>query len=514
MRLITSSLSQFAIIRFIKKKFSLSSLYKSENRGAILLGILVLIPFLSVSTLGLHNYQLMESTRDIERIERAKIDIQIFQQHFTQQVNKLTQYFTGTVLTVYSDNGFDGVRRLVNNDALFALIAPFSGEEPVLANSEQTISHVEKAILTDTLAEITWAQNYLQQHQVNSVWSPVRSIIGNAYLYCWLQGSNNGFCILLPTAEVYKKLWQSQLLEQVNQNIYIQDSFMQTIGVNDTAILKQSSSMININGLILNITASTKKEESESISEFWLILAMTFPLLGLAMAIAWMIFLSHKKQTKMAEKLLHGTQEIAHELRTPLSNINLYIGLILHKNSTQEQLAQGEIITNEMQRITRIIDNATELMRGNQIEQNEYGNPSVLLNDLASQYRLSLAESGCTLTVQSAITENYLYPKHTVEHVLLNLLNNAKKYAPGHQVTLGVDYKNGRLCVWVKNFAVDVSLVDSKESHLKQSPGLGLGLMSCQRLVQGLGGSFECTINKNGRCYSASFPLKEENAYA
>lgn len=512
MRFSTSLLSEIAFIRFIKNKLNFSSLYKNENRGAMLLGALVLIPFLSVSTLGLHNYQLMESARDIERIERAEIDIQIFQQHFTQQVNKLTQFFTGTVLTVYSDNGFDGVRRLVNNDALFALIAPFSGEEPILANSEQTISHVEKAILTDTLAEITWAQNYLQEHQVNSVWSPVRSIIGNAYLYCWLQGSNNGFCILLPTVEVYKKLWQSQLLEQANQNIYIQDSFMQTIGVNDTAILKQSSSMININGLIFNITASTKKEESESISEFWLILAMILPLLGLAIAIAWMIFLSHKKQTKMAKKLLHGTQEIAHELRTPLSNINLYIGLILHKDSTQEQLAHGEIITNEMQRITRIIDNATELMRGNQIEQNEYGNPSDLLNELASQYRLSLAESGCTLTVQSAITENYFYPKHTIEHVLLNLLNNAKKYAPGHQVILGIDCHNNMLSVWVKNYAVNISTLDSDKAHIKQLSGLGLGLMSCKRLVKNLGGSFECIINKNGRCYSASFPLKEENS--
>lgn len=511
MGLSASSLSQIAVIRFIKNKLRLSSLYKTENRGAILLGILVLVPFLSVSTLGLHNYKLMDSARDIERIERTQINIQIFQQHLTQQVKKLTQYFARTVLTVHAENGFDGVRRLANNDPLFALVTPFSNDESVFSDIEQGISHVEKAILTDTIAEITWAQNYLSEQQVSSVWSPVRSIIGNAYLYCWQQSSKHGFCILLPTTEVYKRLWQSQLLQNANQNIYIQDSFMQTVGVNQTPKLKQSVSIVNIDGLILNLSASSEKEESESISEFWLILAMILPLLGLMVAIAWMIFLSHKKQSRMAKKLLYGTQEIAHELRTPLGNINLYIGLLLNKNSTPEQLAHGEIITNEMQRITRIIDNATELMRGNQPKQYEYGNPSVLLNELQSQYRLSLAESGCILTVKSTITESYFYPKHAVEHVLLNLLNNAKKYAPEHQVVLGIDCHNDQLSVWLKDYAVNISTLDSDKTHLKQSSGLGLGLMSCKRLVKGLGGSFECIINKKGRCYTANFPLRKRN---
>jgi signal transduction histidine kinase len=496
------------MIGFIKNKLRLSSLYKTENSWAILLGILVLIPFLSVSILGLHNYKLMESARDIERFERTKIEIQIFKKQLNQQLNKLTQSFTKTVLTSHTENGFDGVRRLVNNASLFALIAPFSGDEPVLANSEQTISYVEKAILTDTIAEISWAQHYLQEQQVSSVWSPVRSIIGNAYLYCWLKNSDSGFCILLPTVEVYKSLWQSQLLQQANQNIYIQDSFMKTIGVNKASERKQSTTLINIDGLTFNLSASTEKEQNESISEFWLILAMTLPLLGLAIAIAWMIFLSHSKQTTVAKKLLHGTQEIAHELRTPLSNINLYIGLILHKSSTQEQLEHGEIITNEIQRITRIIDNATALMRGNQPEQYEYGNPSNLLYELANQYRLSLLESGCLLTVDCPISLNYFYPKHAVEHVLLNLLNNSKKYAPRQQVIVGLDCQSNMLSVWVKNFEVNSSDSYSGKTHLKQPPGLGLGLTSCKRLVSSLGGSFECTINKNGRCYTAYFPLR------
>jgi signal transduction histidine kinase len=150
-------------------------------------------------------------------------------------------------------------------------------------------------------------------------------------------------------------------------------------------------------------------------------------------------------------------------------------------------------------------------MRGNQPEQYEYGNPSSLLNELANQYRLSLAQSGCILTVQCTITLNYFYPKRAVEHVLLNLLNNAKKYAPGQQVILGLVCKNNILSVWVKNHVVNFSALDAHQTHLKQVSGLGLGLMSCKRLVRSLGGDFECTINKNGRCYRANFPLREES---
>lgn len=463
--------------------------------------------------LGLHNYKIMDSARDIERFERSQIEIKVFQQQLTLQLSKLTQFLQKTVVETSENGGSYGIRRLVNHEPLFALIVPFSEEdERNSVNSEQTNSYVEKSILVDTLAERTWAKSYLLEQHVDSIWSPVRSIIGNAYLYCWLQKSDSGFCVLLPTVEVYKRLWQSQLLSDANKNIFVQDSFLQTVG-NNHAGDKHSSSMINIGGIQLNVSASVDKEQSESTSEFWLILAMTLPLLGLAIAIAWLIFINHSKETKTAKKLLYGTQEIAHELRTPLSNINLYIGLILHENSTKEQLAFGEVITNEMQRITRIIDNATALMRGQQPEQYEYGNPSSFLNELANQYQLSLTESGCMLTVDCNITESYFYPKHAVEHVVLNLLNNAKKYAPNQQVTLGLRFKNNMLLVWVNNNVLSRT-VKSNNAHLKQSSGLGLGLISCKRLVKSLGGSFDCRITKLGRCYTACFPLHDEKPNA
>jgi len=215
----------------------------------------------------------------------------------------------------------------------------------------------------------------------------------------------------------------------------------------------------------------------------------------------------------MAKKLLYGTQEIAHELRTPLSNVSLYTGLILQKNATKQQMEYGEIIDNEMRRITQIIDNAIALMRGNQPEQYEYGNPAALLNKLTNQYRLSLAQSDCTLTVQctATSTSNCFYPKRALEHVLMNLLNNAKKYAPGHQVLVGLKCQNNMLSLWVENLIENASVLDANKTYRKQLSGLGLGLISCKRLVTSLGGSFECIINKNGRRYNANFPLKEEN---
>jgi hypothetical protein len=509
MRSTICSVPFLAIIRFIKNKFHTSSRYRTENRWVILLGVLVLIPFISVSLLGIHSYNILESTRDIERLERSRIEIKLFQQHLTKQVTTLAQYFHEIVLAAYSDNGTDGIRHLANNDPLFLLIAPLSYDALMLTNAGQTISHVEESILKDTLAERVWAKKYLLDQNVDRVWSPVRSIFGNAYLHCWQQNSENGFCVFMPTEEVHKRLWQSELLQNVNQNIHIQDSFMQTIGTHHSG-MKQSSTMINIDGLLFNLSFSLEEIESESVSEYWLILAILLPLLGLAIAIAWMIFLSHTKQIKTTNKLLHGTQEIAHELRTPLSNINLYIGLILHKYSTVEQLKYGDIITQEMQRITRIIDNAIELMRDKQPEQYEYGNPLNLLNEMANQYRLLMAKSGCELTVECTITLSYFYPKHAVEHILLNLLNNAKKYAPGEQVVLGLNCENNRLFFWVKNYRTNVQNSDCNKVYLKQSSGLGLGLMSCKRLSVSLGGGFDCKINKNGRCYTAYFPLKEE----
>ena len=498
---------------FLKKALHFSSLNNSENKWAILLGVVVLLPFISVSILGIYNYKTIESSHDIERYEKSKIEINLFQHQFKTQLSQLEQQINEKVLLAFANNGSDGIRSLTSNDSLFSLIVPFSSDGVAQINHEETISVVEKTILNDTKAEMLWAYNFLNDQSANNVWSPVRSLIGNAYLYCWLKKNHNGFCVLLPAKEVYEKLWRSELLQKANKNIHIKDSFMANIGTNHLD-QKRSSTSININGIRLNISASPSLNANNSISSLWLILAMTLPLLGLTIAIAWMIFLSHRKQTETATKLLHGTQEIAHELRTPLSNVSLYMGLILQKNTTAEQLEYGEVITNEMQRITRIIDNATELMRGNESKQYEYGNPSDLIDKLRNQYQLSLANSGCNLTSECKDIGNCSYPKYAVEHVVLNLLSNAKKYAPGQKVKLGVYCENNILKVWVENFNDNTLDTATDKDHLVQASGLGLGLMSCERITKSLNGRFYCEINKNGRCYTAHFPLKEEKLNA
>ena len=509
MPLKTIAISYLTLKRRVKTKFHVTSLYNKEHRWAILLGILVLLPFVSVSMLGLYNYKLMESTRDMERMEKSQIEISLFEQQLRQQITELTRHIHKMVLTTYTDNNFHGLRLLTQSEPLFSLIVSYSNAGMLPDKSEITNSYVETSLLTDTIAERIWAQNYLIEQQVNSIWAPVRSIIGNAYLYCWRQKDDLGFCVLTPTDEMYKMLWRSQTLQHSNQKVYLQDSFMQTVGIVHEGF-SQASTLVNINGLQFTLSTLTTQNDNQISASLWLILAMTLPSLGLALTIAWMIFINHRKQIETAKKLLQGTQEIAHELRTPLSNVSLYLGLILRESMTKSQREYGEVITQEMERMTRIIDNATELMRGNQPEHYEYGNPASLVNDLVSQYSLSLAESSCLLTGECFVTTNYFYPKYAIEHVVLNLLSNAKKYAPGQQVTLGLSCKNNKIFVWVDNQFVAKNTLNRHATPIKQSSGLGLGLKSCKRLAKNLGGNFTCSIHKNGRCYTACFPLKKE----
>lgn len=472
-----------------------------------LLGLLVFLPFLGVLILGLQNYNMMETVRSAEKVKKAGIKVNLFHQQIDKQLLKLEQTLQKTVQAAGQQVGFSGLSGLSNKDHLIALAVKVdaTGRTPVGLGNMQT--YVEQTLQADSASEIRFSFRQLTEQRQRGVeqqgiWMPKNSIIGEAYLYCWRQNKDTGFCTLIAAKDLYEKLWGTEPLKQQRQQFSIHDYFNQD--PNTAPLQSAHRFVINMRGLIFSVSLVSETVDEEPISDSWLFLAMILPLLGLAIAIAWMIFIYHQRQAKNAQKLLHGTQEIAHELRTPLSNISLYTGLIMRSEISKERDQYGKVLDNEMHRITRIIDNAIALMRGEPVTGFEKSRPQELLNTLANQYRRYLQEAGCSLSIDNSIDGVYSYPKQATEQILVNLISNAKKYAPNSHVTLGGSYANKALRFWLQDEANDK--INNKLSA--QPSGLGLGLMTCERLAHGFAGKFEVNINKTGRCYSVSFPIQ------
>lgn len=473
-----------------------------------LLGLLIFLPFLGVLILGLQNYGMMETVRSAEKVDRSRVEVDLFHQQLDKQLLILEQSLKTKIEAADQQVGFNGLRMLNNNNRLIALAVKVNTNGRTPSGYENMSTYTELSLQKDSASEIKYSfRKLVEQNKVKvnrrGIWTPKNAIIGKAYLYCWQQNVISGFCTLITAKSLYDQLWGSEPLKKRRQQFLVNDHFNQKIA--SAALPSLHQFVINIRGLIFSVSLATEWTDEKPISNVWLFMAMIFPLLGLALAIAWMIYIHHQRQAKSAQKLLHGTQEIAHELRTPLSNISLFTELIMLSKPSKERDQYGKVLENEMQRITRIIDNAVALMRGDPVSGYETGQPLELLNTTASQYKRYLQEANCSLSINCNIGDISLhYPKQATEQILVNLISNIKKYAPNSHVTLGADYKNNTLYFWVRD---EANHTLNKKVLVKPS-GLGLGLMTCERLARNFSGEFKETVNKNGRCYNVSFPLQ------
>ncbi|WP_228258853.1 sensor histidine kinase [Acinetobacter ihumii] len=128
----------------------------------------------------------------------------------------------------------------------------------------------------------------------------------------------------------------------------------------------------------------------------------------------------------------------AHELRTPLTALNLQSALLLktsrHSHAYQENLTDLE---NSLQRMTHLVEQLMSLAH-QEIQQNE---PLQVLNLVdytrrsLSQLLASTTKKQIQLHVDIQQQNEYLYvmaTSHTLESILINLMDNAIKYSPEH----------------------------------------------------------------------------------
>ena len=78
----------------------------------------------------------------------------------------------------------------------------------------------------------------------------------------------------------------------------------------------------------------------------------------------------YKIRIQQTEKQKLFTAELAHEIRTPLANIRLYIDLIKRKKS-DEQAHYCEVVTSEIDRLSLLIDNSILLAKLDAIDKLE-----------------------------------------------------------------------------------------------------------------------------------------------
>jgi signal transduction histidine kinase len=207
----------------------------------------------------------------------------------------------------------------------------------------------------------------------------------------------------------------------------------------------------------------------------------------------------------------------AHELRTPLTSLLMQCHLLAKRMPAEAQ--QQKLVANMDRQVRRLSDLVDELLDVSRIQAGklevkpEEKRVSEVVREVAMRLApmLEAAASSLSLDLDDAVLCK-LDPSR-FDQMLVNLLGNAAKYAPGAPVTVRVREQDSWAVVTVQDEGPGIppslrsNLFERYTRHEKTSPsGLGLGLFIVRQMVEAHGGTIEVHCPERGTRFEMRFP--------
>ena len=142
-------------------------------------------------------------------------------------------------------------------------------------------------------------------------------------------------------------------------------------------------------------------------------------------------------QSERIEASSEMARRIVHEANNPLSIIKNYLSVMMRKlekeNKDSEEL---RIISEEVERVARLLDELTELSTPQQIER-EYTDVKAIISDLVTLSRETLLSHTYVQLRLDKTMPKIMAGKDRLKQVILNLIKNPTRCPPGvYQVVL------------------------------------------------------------------------------
>ncbi|MCX4906918.1 HAMP domain-containing histidine kinase [Streptomyces sp. NBC_00878] len=214
-------------------------------------------------------------------------------------------------------------------------------------------------------------------------------------------------------------------------------------------------------------------------------------------------FNAMSEQRERSEKLRRSmVSDVAHELRTPLSNIRGWLEAAEHGIAVPDQALLSALV-GEAVVLQHIIDDLRDLSAADAGElrlMRERVDIADLLDQVATAHQGNAKEAGLRLETRCVD-----YPEAVADPVRLrqaigNLVSNAVRYSrPGGHVTLSARTEDGQVVVEVADTGDGIAPEDvprlfdrfwrAEGSRSRQTGGSGLGLSIVRKLAEAHGGT-------------------------
>jgi signal transduction histidine kinase len=202
------------------------------------------------------------------------------------------------------------------------------------------------------------------------------------------------------------------------------------------------------------------------------------------------------------EQQQHFINDLAHELRTPLSMVYGYLQRTLQRNHnlTYAQKETLEMAVSDAERMTHILQDLVDLARAGNVAMPLQGEPLVL-NDLLADMA-QMTEKFEHREILLEVVPFSVRIKADSNHLMLvlnHLISNAVKYSDvGEPISLKLTKADGWAVIEVRDNGCGIPLSEQSRifepfyrvdpSRARTTGGTGLGLSIVKRLVERMGG--------------------------
>ncbi|MBI1396842.1 MAG: heavy metal sensor histidine kinase [Betaproteobacteria bacterium] len=219
-------------------------------------------------------------------------------------------------------------------------------------------------------------------------------------------------------------------------------------------------------------------------------------------------------------RLSNFSSDIAHELRTPLSNLLTQTQVVLSRSRSVEEYR--DVLASNAEELERMSRMAADMLflakadNGLVLPESERVDLRVQVEELFEFYEALAEEKGVTLVLHgTAVVDG---DRLMLRRALNNLLSNALRHTPRHgRIRVALKKHADRVTASVTNTGTPIGPVDldhlfdrfyrADSSRTRNGEGAGLGLAITRSIVRAHGGSAEVRAEADGNTFVLTFPL-------
>jgi signal transduction histidine kinase len=230
------------------------------------------------------------------------------------------------------------------------------------------------------------------------------------------------------------------------------------------------------------------------------------------------IYQSAKTIVDLSERRSQFVSSVTHELKTPLTNIRMYIEM-LEQGIARDQEREQEyfhILDSEGARLSRLINNVLELSKLEKKQRPidlQTGTFEDVTEAVKTVIQAKLRQEGFVLKIDLEEIRPFRYDREVMIQVLINLIENSMKFgktADQREITIGIHRDDSTVNIRVsdtgpgiprhalKKVFNDFYRVDNSLTRTTRGTGIGLALV--KKFVGLMGGTVTAENNAGPGC--------------